>query len=108
MQLPKQQHGEGEDCMTEPKHRFTITVSPQIYQYLEDKGGPRGKGKYIEELVRRENYNLNNIGSVVNRIDLLAETARLLEQFLLVLMKETASVKDISQVEIQETQTKKD
>src|SRR6266516_5027821 len=69
--------------MGQAKHRFTISIDQHAYNYLEEKGGERGRGKYIEQLVLREKRNINNIGSVVCRLDQLHAEAKIIQEFMM-------------------------
>ena len=91
---------------SEAKHRFTISISADCYNYLEEMGGERGRGKYIEQLVLREKRNINNIGSIVSRLDALRDTAMIMDNFMLAhfrlyvkALSKTLSADDIASLE---------
>src|SRR5882724_675582 len=91
---------------SEAKHRFTISISQDAYNYLEEMGGERGRGKYVEQLVLREKRNINNIGSVVSRLDQLHGDVEQIESFMMLHLKiylkalsKTLSAEDIAALE---------
>jgi len=51
------------------KTRFTISLTQDTYDHLRAVAGPRGGGAYIEQLLKRNQSNENNINSIVIRMD---------------------------------------
>jgi hypothetical protein len=83
--------------MREGKIRLTISLSPQMDDFLTARGGCRGKSAYLEDLLRTQAENTNNISRVVARVDDMTETSRLLKKLLAVAVQEVATQNGISE-----------